>query len=282
MSKLRRRMEEELRLRGYSPVTLKAYIRVVKNFSLFHGRSPDQMGAEEVRAYLLHLTDEKKLAPASVNQALAGIRFFYVNVLRRPCEVGHVVCQKRKRKLPVVLTEQEVTRLLDAAANLKDRAIVMTLYSGGLRLLELVHLQPRDIDSSTMRIRVREGKGGKDRYVVLSETLLEVLRQYFRKFRPQGWLFYADKPDQPMPPRRIQRMIKATALKAGLTKRVTPHILRHSFATHLLDHGTNLLYIQELMGHKSLKTTMLYTHVSQQALGQVVSPLDRLNLKKKS
>jgi integrase/recombinase XerD len=282
MTKLRRRMEEELRLRGYSPVTLKAYVGAVKNFALFHGRSPDQMGAEEVRAYLLHLTDEKKLAPASINQALAGIRFFYINVLDRPCEVGHVVYQKRKRKLPVVLSEQEVIQLLDAAANLKDRAILMTLYSGGLRLLELIHLQPKDIDSATMRIRVREGKGGKDRYVVLSETLLEVLRQYFLKFRPERWLFYADKPDRPIHPRRIQRMIKETALRAGLTKSVSPHMLRHSFATHLLEHGTNLRYIQELMGHKSLKTTMLYAHVSQRALGKVVSPLDRLCVKTKS
>ena len=182
----------------------------------------------------------------------------------------------------MVLSEQEVIHLLDAAANLKDRAILMTLYSGGLRLLELIHLQPGDIDSATMHIRIREGKGGKDRYVMLSETLLGVLRQYFRKFRPERWLFYAGKPDQPLPPRRIQRMIKATALRAGLTKRVSPHILRHSFATHLLEHGTNLRYIQELMGHKSLKTTMLYTHVSGRALGEVVSPLDRLCVKTKS
>jgi integrase/recombinase XerD len=282
MTKLRRRMEEELRLRGYSPVTLKAYVGAVKNFSLFHGRSPDQMGAEEVRAYLLHLVDEKRLAPPSINQALAGIRFLYINVLGRPCDVGQVVYQKRKKKLPVVLSEQEVIQLLDAAADLKDRAILMTLYSGGLRLLELIHLQPSDIDSATMHIRIREGKGGKDRYTILSETLLGVLRQYFRKFRPDRWLFYADKPDLPVHPRRIQRMIKETALRAGLIKSVSPHMLRHSFATHLLEHGTSLRYIQELMGHKSLKTTMLYTHVSQHALGKVVSPLDRLGVKTKS
>ena len=282
MTKLRRRMEEELRLRAYSPMTIKAYVRAVKDFSLFHGRSPDQLGAQEVRAYLLHLTDERKLAPASINQALAGIRFFYINVLDRPCEVGHVVYQKRKKKLPVVLSEQEVIQLLDAASNLKDRVILMTLYSGGLRLLELIHLQTKDIESDSMRIRIREGKGGKDRYVTLSETLLEALRQYFRKFRPERWLFYADKPHQPVPPRRIQRMIQATALRAGLTKRISPHTLRHSFATHLLEHGTSLRYIQELLGHRSLKTTMLYTHVSRRALGKVVSPLDWLNVKIKS
>lgn len=282
MTKLRRRMEEELRLRGYSPATAKAYLWGVGNFAQFHGRSPDQMGAEEVRTYLLHLTEEKKLSPTTINQIVCAIRFFYINVLDRPCEISKVVYQKRKRKLPEVLSEQEVVRLLEAAANLWERAILMTLYAGGLRLLELIQLTPKDIDSQAMRIRIRAGKGGKERYVVLSETLLEVLRQYFRKFRPERWLFYSDKPDRPIHPRTLQRMVREIARRAGLTKKVTPHILRHSFATHLLDHGTNLRYIQELMGHKSLKTTMLYTHVSRHALGQVVSPLDRLSLKTKS
>jgi len=227
MTKLRRRMEEELRLGGYSPATTKAYIGAVKNFAAFHRRPPDQLGAEEVRAYLLYLTDEKKLSPSTINQALAGLRFFYVRVLNRPCDVKHVVYQKRKRKLPVVLSDQEVIRLLDAAANLKDRSILMTMYSGGLRLLEMIRLHPKDIDSATMRIRVRDGKGGKDRYVVLSETLLEVLRLYFVKFRPEIWLFYSDQLDRPISPRHIQRMVRDTALRAGLKKRVTPHMLRH-------------------------------------------------------
>jgi site-specific recombinase XerD len=240
------------------------------------------MGAEEVRTYLLHLTEEKKLSPTTINQIVCAIRFFYINVLDRPCEIGKVVYQKRKRKLPEALSEQDVVRLVEAAANLWERAILMTLYAGGLRLLELIQLAPKDIDSQTMRIRIRAGKGGKERYVVLSETLLEELRHYFRKFRPERWLFYADKPDRPIHPRTIQRMVREVARRAGLNKKVTPHVLRHSFATHLLDHGTNLRYIQELMGHKSLKTTMLYTHVSRHSLGQVVSPPDRLSLKTKS
>lgn len=282
MSKLRRRMEEELRLRNYSPATIKAYVAAVKNFSLYHHRSPDQMGAEEVRAYLLYLTDEKKLSPASVNQTLAGIRFVYVHVLDRSCEVGHVVYQKRKRKLPAVLSEHDVIRLMDAAADLKDRAILMTLYSGGLRLLEMIRLNPKDIDSSRMQIRIRDGKGGKERYVVLSETLLTVLREYFLKFKPERWLFYADRPGQPIHPRTIQRMVATTALRAGLKPRVNPHMLRHSFATHLLERGTNLRYIQEMLGHQSVKTTMLYTRVSRKALGKVVSPLDHLVVKTRS
>jgi integrase/recombinase XerD len=282
MTKLRRRMEEDLRLRNYSPATIKSYVGHVKNFSLFHHRSPDQMGAEEVRAYLLYLVDEKKLSPATVNQAHAGIRFLYVHVLGQPCEVGHVVYQKRKRKLPMVLSEQEVIRLLDAATNLRDRAILMTLYSGGLRLLELIRLNPKDIDSARMQIRIRDGKGGKERYVVLSKTLLAVLREYFLKFRPQRWLFYADRPDRPIPPRNIQRMLAATALRAGLKRQVNPHMLRHSFATHLLERGTSLPYIQELLGHKSIKTTMQYIRVSSKALSQVISPLDYLVVKTKS
>lgn len=282
MTRLRRRMEEELKLRGYSPATIKAYIGAVKNFAAFQHRPPDEMGAEEVRAYLLYLTEERKLSPSTINQTLAGIRFFYVSVLGRPCEVGHVVCQKRRRKLPVVLSEPEVLRLLEAAKDLKDRAMLMTLYSGGLRLLEMIRLNPKDIDSAKLRIRIRDGKGGKERYVILSETLLEVLRRYFEKYRPGRWLFYASTPERPMHPRSVERMIKETALRAGLKQRISPHTLRHCFATHLLERGTNLVYIQELLGHTSLKTTMVYTRVSPRALSKVISPLDRLCVKPES
>jgi site-specific recombinase XerD len=268
-------MEEELKLRRYSPATIKAYVFAVRNFAKFHGRSPEEMGTEEVRAYLLYLT-EKKLSPATINQIICAIRFLYIDVLNRPFEIGRVFYQKRKRKLPVVLSEREILRLLEAAVHLKERAILMTMYSGGLRLREVLGLHPKDIDSATMRIRIREGKGGKERYVVLAATLLEVLREYSRRFRPTRWLFAGDHPDQPIHPRTVQRLVRDTARRAGLSKPVTPHVLRHSFATHLLEHGTNLRYIQELLGHRSLKTTMLYTHVSRKALGQVVSPLDRL------
>lgn len=280
MTKLRCRMEEELRIKGYSQATIKAYIGAVRNFAIFHGRSPEQLGAEEVRSYLLHLIDVKKLSRSTIVQAMCAIQFLYIRVLHQPCDVSDVVFPKgrRKRKLPVVLTETEVEQLLLAAANLKEQAILMTLYSGGLRVRELVQLRPDDIDSDAKKIRVREGKGGKDRYTILSETLIETLRRYFRKYRPQQWLFYGSARPMAIPIRTVQRMVAATALRAGLNKRVTPHLLRHSFATHLLEHGTSLRYIQELLGHASLKTTMIYTHVSPQALRQVVSPLDRLRL----
>jgi len=283
MTKLRQRMEEELRLKGYSQATTKAYIGAVRNFAMFHGRSPEQLGAEEVRSYLLHMIDVKKLSRSTLVQAMCAIQFLYIRVLHRPCDVSDVVFPKgkRKRKLPSTLSEKEVEQLLGAAANLKDQAILMTLYSAGLRVRELAQLRPDDIDSGTMKIRVREGKGGKDRYTILSQTLLETLRRYFRKYRPQRWLFYGSTPQVAVSIRSVQRMVATTGLRAGLPQRVTPHLLRHSFATHLLERGTNLRYIQELLGHASLKTTMVYTHVSPQALGQVVSPLDRLNLKKK-
>jgi site-specific recombinase XerD len=276
MTKLRRRMEEELKIRRYSPATIRAYIAAVKGFAAFHGRSPEEMGAEEVRAYLLHLTEEKKLSWSTINQAICSIRFLYIDVLNRPVEVGRVFYQKRQRKLPAVLSEGEVLRLLEAATDLKERAILMTFYSGGLRLRELLHLQAKDIDSDRMQIRVRAGKGGKERQVILAVTLLEVLRDYFRQYRPTRWLFFSDKPEHPLQPRTVQRMVSEAARRAGLSKPVTPHLLRHSFATHLLERGTNLRYIQELLGHRSLKTTMLYTHVSREALGKVISPLDRL------
>jgi site-specific recombinase XerD len=279
MTKLRRRMEEELRLRRYSPATIKAYIGAVKGFAAFHSRTPEEMGAEEVRAYLLHLT-ERKLSWSSINQTICGIRFLYRDVLNRPIEVSRVFYQKRTRKLPVVLTQREVTQLLDAAANLKEQAILMTFYPGGLRLQELLQLQPEDIDSAAMRIRIRAGKGGKERYVVLSPTLLDVLREYFRRYRPTRWLFSRETSEQPIDPRTLQRMVRDTARRAGLSKPVTPHVLRHCFATHLLENGTNLRYIQELLGHCSLKTTMVYTHVSQQVLAKVVSPLDRLAVRR--
>lgn len=280
MTKLRCRMEEELKLKGYSQHTIRAYVGAVRNFALFHGRSPERLGAEEVRSYLLYMIDVKKLSRSTVVQAMCAIQFLYDRVLHQPCDASDVVFPKggRKKKLPVVLAENEVEQLLLAADNLKEQAILMTLYSSGLRVHELAELRPDDIDSDAMKVRVREGKGGKDRYTLLSPVLLETLRRYFRQYRPQQWLFYGSTPQIPIPTRNVQRMVATVALRAGLKKHVTPHMLRHTFATHLLEHGTNLRHIQELLGHASLKTTMIYTHVSPQALSQVVSPLDRLQL----
>ncbi len=277
MGKMRQKLEEELRLRHYSERTVQAYGQAVRKFVEFHHRPAEQMGAEEIRSYLLDLV-ERKLSRSSINQAVCALRFFYGKVLARPCAIEDVHFPRRARKLPVVLSEGEVAQLLMAASNLKDEALLMTLYSGGLRLHEVLRLQLGDIDSQRMRIRVREGKGAKDRYTLLSTTLLETLRRYFKQYRPTSWLFFGSTREVPMADRRVQRMIPETAKKAGLKKRTTAHTLRHSFATHLLERGTELPYIQELLGHRSLKTTMIYARVGPRGMSQVISPLDRLTL----
>lgn len=276
MGEMRDRMEKELKLRGLSPRTAQCYVRAVHNFVRHHKRPAEQMGAVEARAYVLHLIEEKQLGHSSIGQVVCALRFFYCKVLRRSFSLDDLPYQKKRWRLPTTLSEKEVASLLEAESNLKHRAILMTLYSGGLRLQEAIQLRVVDIDSAGMRIRIRAGKGGKERYVMLSFELLDTLRDYFKKYQPKKWLFYGRTQDEPIHPRSVQRAIGQTASAAGLRKRVTAHVLRHSFATHLLDRGTNLRYIQELLGHQSIKTTMIYTHVSRRMLTEVVSPLDWL------
>jgi len=278
MTEMRRRMEEELKLRGYSPRTRASYVLWVRRLAEHYHRGPEHLGAEEVRAFLVHLL-EQKLSRSSLVQAFCALKFFYVHVLHRPYEVENLIFPKRKRKLPVVLSEPEVKRLLNAAEDLQEQTILMTLYSSGLRLSELTNLQVGDIDSIKMQIRVRQGKGAKDRNVVLSPTLLTGLRRYFRQYRPESWLFYGQTPQHRLADRVVQRMVRRLSEKAGLRPGVTTHTLRHSFATHLLEHGTEVVYIQELLGHRNLKSTLLYTRISPRALGKVTSPLDRLDWK---
>jgi site-specific recombinase XerD len=282
MGEMRRRMEKELKLRGLSPKTCQIYLQAVHNFVRHHRRPAEQMGMEEARAYVLHLIEDKKLSRSSVIQAVCALRFFYRKVLRLSFDLEDLPFQKRHKTLPYTLTEKEVAALLEAEADLKYRAILMTLYSGGLRLQEALQLRPVDIDSAGMRIRIRVGKGGKERYVMLSSTLLDTLRTYFKQYRPEKWLFFGKAKTDPVHPRSVQRMIQQAAAAAGIRKRVTAHVLRHSFATHLLERGTNLRYIQELLGHRHIKTTMIYTHVRRRTLTDVVSPLDWLGAKAKA
>lgn len=278
MTKMRRRMEEELKLRGCSLRTQKAYVGWVARFAAYHRRPPEQMGEEQVRAYLVHLLEVQKLSRSTLVQALCALKFFYTHVLHRSCEVEDLrFPRQQKKRLPRVLSELEVRRLLESARNLKEQAMLMTLYGTGLRLSELLHLRIQDIDSSKMQVRVLEGKGAKDRNVVLSQALLEVLRRYFQQYRPVSWLFYGRTPQQPLDERVVQRMVRGLSQKAGLREGVTTHSLRHSFATHLLEHGTELPYIQQLLGHRNIQTTMLYLRVSPPALRKVSSPLDCLN-----
>lgn len=277
MAEMRRRMEEELKLRGCSARTSKAYLAWVSRFAAHYRRPPEQLGSEEVRAFLIDLLQVQRLSRPSVIQALCALKFFYVHVLHRSYELGDLHLPRRCRKLPRVLSETEVRRLLDSATDLKEQAILMTFYGTGLRLNELIHLQVEDIDSTKMQIRVRQAKGAKDRNVLLSPTLLDVLRRYFRCYRPVTWLFCGQTPEQPIADRIVQRMVRRLSDKAGLHPPATAHALRHSFATHLLEHGTQLPYIQELLGHRHLQTTMLYTRISPRALNNVTSPLDRLD-----
>src|SRR5215207_2661570 len=255
MSTLRRRMEEELKLRNYQEKTIAVYTAAVRKLAEHYRRSPEQIEPEEIRSYLLYLLEERKLSSSTLNQIICALRFFYIRVLGRPWKVGKVHFQKRRRKLPTVLTEPEVVRLLAAARDLKERAILMTLYSTGLRVRELTRLQPQDIESDGMRIRVCEAKGGKQRYVALSPTLLPILRRYFRFYRPGQWLFFGARREKPIHDRVVQRIVGLAAERAGISKTVSPHTLRHSFATHLLEHGTDLRFIQEALFYNDPTTT---------------------------
>jgi site-specific recombinase XerD len=277
MSELRQRMQADLVIRDYAASTQRLYIQRVAHMARHFNRSPDTLDSEEVRNYLLDLRDQG-VSRSRFVQSISALRFLYRVTLDRPEMVPSLPYPRRKKRDPVVLSPEEVGRLLKALANVKHRAAVMALYGGGLRISEALALQVHDIDSDRMVINVRHGKGGKDRQVALSVVLLETLREYCRAYRPRSWLFGGDKPGQPLTTRTIQRVVTEAGKRAGITKRVTPHVLRHSYATHLLEAGTDLRVIQTLLGHRSLKTTALYTHVATHRLRAVRSPLDALEL----
>ncbi|HKI31544.1 MAG TPA: site-specific integrase [Gemmataceae bacterium] len=277
MTPLRRRLREDMQMRNLSPNTQRAYLRAVAAFALHYKKSPDRLSMEDVRAYLVHLVNQRHVAPSTFNQVRCALRFFYRTILGRPWALDRIVCQKEPKRLPVVLSPEEVKQLFAAARRLKTRAILMTLYAAGLRLAELVALKVSDIDSRRMAIRVCQGKGRKDRYVMLSPTLLGVLRAYWKAYRPGDWLFPGADPHQPLAPKTVYCICLAAARRARLGKRVSPHTLRHSFATHLLEAGTDIRTIQALLGHRSLRTTALYTYVSLAKVVATTSPLDLLD-----
>jgi len=276
MTALRQRMIDDLQLRNYAPGTIDAYVRHVAEFAKYFGQSPDQLGPEQIRQYQLYLIRQKKAAWGTFNQVVCALRFFYQITLGRPSIVEQVPFPKQPRRLPVVLSQSEVRAVLEAKSNLKHRAILNTLYASGLRVSEVTNLQVTDIDSARNLIRVRQGKGRKDRKVMLSPNLLTLLREYWKAYRPAHWLFPGMKPDQPLDRCSVYLICKQAGDSAGLTKTVTPHVLRHSFATHLLEAGTDLRTIQLLLGHRNLKSTALYVHVSALVLRSTTSPLDRL------
>jgi integrase/recombinase XerD len=278
MTPLRRRMIEDMQLRNFSTGTITVYVNSVARLARHFGRSPEALGPEEVRAYLTHLIKERHVSWSYYNQILQAFRFLYNITLGRTEVLQHVACPKRPRRLPVVLSPEEVARFFAAVTGIRHRALLMTAYAAGLRISEVAALRVEDIDSRRMVIRVRQGKGRKDRYVMLSPRLLDLLRRYWKAARPRTWLFPGQDPDRPIGIRTVTRACRQALEASGLGKRVTVHTLRHSFATHLLEAGTDLRTIQVLLGHRCLRTTALYTHVSTAALQATASPFDRLAL----
>lgn len=282
MSKLRQQMIRELQLQRKSANTIKAYVTAVRQLAEFYHRSPDQISVDEVRQFMHELIVTRKLSSSTCNLRLAGIRFFYQHVLKQPCDLR--VKTKRSGRLPQPLSRSEVKQLFRDVTNHKHRTMLMTKYATGLRVSELVQLQTTDIHSDRMLIFVRNGKGDKQRFTLLSPSLLNTLRDYWRVHRPQRWLFpssYAATPQQretPLNPATIQRVYQRACRRLGFTHVQGIHSLRHSFATHLLEAGVDLVTIQRLLGHNHLSTTAKYLHVTQVHLKKLTSPLDLLRL----
>jgi site-specific recombinase XerD len=276
MGKFQDLMDRELRIRGMAENTRKNYLQNMRCFVRYFMRAPDQLTAEDVKQYQLFLTKERRVTWSTFNVHVCAIRFFYRHVLQVAWNVEHIPYQRTGRRLPVVLSGEEVVALLNAATNLKHRAILMTLYAAGLRSSEAVHLRLEDIDSKRRMIRVGQGKGRKDRYVMLSEALLQTLRSYWREKRPAPWLFPGQDPSRPLTRESVESLFARAKEKAGIRKHVYPHSLRHAFATHLLERGVNIRVIQHLLGHRSLRSTEIYTHVAASYVQDTRSPLDDL------
>lgn len=273
-SPLRVRMQQLMQVRNFSPRTIDIYLGAVAKFAAFFHRAPDRLGAEQILQYQLHLRDQRHVSFSFFNQVMSALRFFYGEVLEREEMIHRIPYMKRERRLPVVLSAEELLRLLGAIVSLRDRALITLTYSAGLRLGEACRLCVADIDSSRMLIRVRQGKGHKDRYVPLSPITLELLRAWYRKTHPKELFFPTKKdPSRPIHHSTFQRALRIAARRAGITKPVSPRTLRHSFATHLMEQGTSMRVIQVLLGHSHVRTTETYTHVSP---GAGHSPLDHL------
>jgi site-specific recombinase XerD len=276
MTPLRQRLLDDMKMRNLSANTQDAYVRVVAAFARHFRESPDRLSREHVREYLLHLI-RQKAAWSTYNQARCALHFFYRVTLGVDWPKGEIVCARPPKQLPVILSRDEVRRLFAGIRRLKTRALLMTIYATGVRVSELVGLKVADIDSQRMLLRVRQGKGQKDRYVMLSLKLLAVLREYWTAHRPTDWLFPGHDPAKPLNRRVVQTHCRTAARRAGLKKPLSPHALRHAFATHLLEAGTDIRTIQALLGHRSLRTTALYTYVSPEKVQSTRSPLDALD-----
>lgn len=273
MTPLRQRFIQDLQLRNLSPRTVACYVAHVAAFAGHFGRSPEVLDLQHVRAYQLYLLQEKRASWSLFNQAVCALRFLYKVTLPKDWPVEHLPYGKRPRTIPCVLSRTEVRQLLACVSRPMYRVLLTTLYAAGLRLSEGLHLRVTDIDSPRMQLQIRSGKGQKDRLVPLSPTLLHELRSWWRLRRPQTWLF-PGRGDRPLHPSSVQRACREAAERAGLTKHATPHTLRHSYATHLLEAGLDVRTLQKLLGHNQLGTTAHYTHVTDERLHAVISPLD--------
>jgi len=276
MGKLHEQMKADLTLKGYSAHTRNAYLRYLRHFAKHFMRSPAEMGEEEVRAFLLHLVQEQKADPYLQKAYITALKFFYRTTLSCPDVVANIPNPKLPKRLPVVLSMEEVLAIFEAIGYIKHKAMIATTYGAGLRISEVCSLRKADVDRQRMRILIH-GKGKKDRFALLSPMILELLREYYRKVRPKGdWLFPGRNPQKHLTRGSIHQALKKAVKKAGIKKKVSMHTLRHSFATHLLEHGTDIRFVQVLLGHASIRSTMRYTHVSNAALAQIESPWDRL------
>ena len=277
MSPLRRRMIEDMTIRNLSPATQQSYIHAVSKFSRYFGRSPEKLTLEDVRAYQVHLAS-MAVSWGSLNQAVCALRFFYGVTLGQATIAERIPYAREPCKLPTVLSADEIVRFLEAVSSLKSRVALTTAYAAGLRVSEVVALKLRDIDSDRRVIRIENGKGGKERYVMLSAPLLGILRSYWRLAHPSLYLFPGRTENKPIEQTVLHAACRSAAAAAGLDKRVSVHVLRHSFATHLLESGADIRVIQVLLGHENLSTTARYTRVSTGLIAATASPLDRLSL----
>ena len=276
MTKLRQRMLEDMKIHNLSAHTQKRYTDRVAAFAKYFGRSPELLGPEEIRRYQLYLIQEKQLSASTLTVTVCALRFLYGTTLRRNWSIERIPMPRAERRLPIILSQQEVVQFFQAVHSLKYRAIFMSIYAAGLRVAEVAHLKVSDIDSRRMTIRVEQGKGRKDRFVMLSNRLLKVLRSYWKAARPVNWLFPGKIKEKPISPNTIRHVCAKISKDSKLRKKVTPHVLRHSFATHLLEHGVDLRKIQVLLGHRSAASTALYTHIAVNNVQHTTSPLDSL------
>ena len=278
VSPLRQRMIDDMTVRNFAPNTMLCYLKQVSYFAQYFGKSPDRLGPEQIRSYQIYLAKERKVGISSRTVAVSALRFLYHVTLKRDRIIEVIPFPKQEYQLPVILSPEEVLRLLEAAPSFSHHVIFSTMYGTGLRVSEALHLQVPDLDSQRMMIRIEQGKGHRDRFVPLSPQLLNLLRTYWRKLRPQPWLFPGQFPAQPLGREAVRDAIARASARAGLKKHVSPHSLRHAYAVHLLEAGTDIRKIQLLLGHRSLSTTARYLRLATTTVCATTSPLDLLPL----